>query len=253
MLTSMTIVETGGNNVSDANGATGVMQIKPAFWDDRARSVGYDLRADEGQIGMAAAILGGHVPGVRGADPTERFLHTYYPVLNADGSVCYDCRGESGQTPRMYLDDIARYSRLIAAAAPAAASAAAAPGPVRFGRVPMPTNIVDDFVDKPQGMGRDDLGPRQFSGVVLHRVEGRARFASSHFRSLNDEQGRDALTDWGVDADVIYNWNGPDGRGQRRSPWVSDGPRPSTGDEAAPPRSSIRGLPNGCSPEASPR
>ena len=117
MLKSMMIVETGGNNVSDAHGATGVMQIKPIFWGDKARAAGYDLRTDAGQIGMAAAILGGHIPGVRGDDPTERFVYTYYPVLHSDGSVCYDCRGESGHTPRMYLNDIAFYTRLIEEAA----------------------------------------------------------------------------------------------------------------------------------------
>jgi hypothetical protein len=113
MLKSMMIVETGGKNVSDGHGATGVMQIKPAFWADRARQAGYDLNTDAGQIGMAAAILGGSVPGVRGTTPTERFLYTYYPILNPDGSVCYTCKGESGHTPQMYLDDIALYTKLI--------------------------------------------------------------------------------------------------------------------------------------------
>src|SRR3954470_16138750 len=95
MLKSMMIVETGGVNVSDSHGATGVMQIKPIYWGDRARQAGYDLATDEGQVGMSAAILGGNVPGVRGDDPTERFLYTYYPILNRDGSICYNCRGES--------------------------------------------------------------------------------------------------------------------------------------------------------------
>jgi hypothetical protein len=118
MLKSMMIVETGGVNVNDPFGATGVMQIKPMFWAAAAQAAGYDLATDAGQIGMAAAILGGNVPGVRGNDPTERFLYTYYPVLNSDGSICYDCVGESGHTPRMYLNDIAFYTRLINEAAP---------------------------------------------------------------------------------------------------------------------------------------
>src|SRR5688572_18901428 len=71
MLKSMMIVETGGKNVSDPFGATGVMQIKPIFWGDRARAAGYDLATDAGQVGMSAAILGGNIPGVRGDDPTE--------------------------------------------------------------------------------------------------------------------------------------------------------------------------------------
>ena len=116
MLKSMMIVETGGINVSDNFGAMGVMQIKPMFWNERAQAAGYDLFTDAGQIGMAAAIIGGSVPGVRGNDPIERFLFTYYPVLGPDGSICLDCRGESGHTPRMYLNDIDLYTRLSEAA-----------------------------------------------------------------------------------------------------------------------------------------
>lgn len=117
MLKSMMIVETGGKNVSDPFGASGVMQIKAGIWGARAKAAGYDLATDNGQIGMAAAMLGGSIPGVRGTTPMERFLYTYYPILNADGSVCWDCKGESGHTPRMYVDDIALYSRLINEAA----------------------------------------------------------------------------------------------------------------------------------------
>ena len=118
MLKSMMIVETGGIHVSDNFGAMGVMQIKPKFWKDRALAAGYDLFTDAGQIGMAAAILGGNVPGVRGADPIERFLYTYYPVFGPDGNICLDCQGESGHTPRMYLNSINFYTGLIEAAAP---------------------------------------------------------------------------------------------------------------------------------------
>jgi len=112
-LKSMMLVETGGKNVSDAHGASGVMQIKSEYWADRAKKAGYDLTTDAGQIGMAAAIVGGSIPGLRGTTVKERFLYNYYPVLNSDGSICYSCKGESGHTPQMYLDDIALYSKLI--------------------------------------------------------------------------------------------------------------------------------------------
>jgi N-acetyl-anhydromuramyl-L-alanine amidase AmpD len=143
MLKSMMIVETGGKNVTDGHGATGVMQIKPIFWDAAARAAGYDLGTDEGQVGMAAAILGGSVPGVRGNDPTERFLYTYYPVLNADGSICYHCKGESGHTPQMYLDDIDFYTRLIneASGSPGSAGTGGAAAFVAAAAEP-PANIV---------------------------------------------------------------------------------------------------------------
>jgi N-acetyl-anhydromuramyl-L-alanine amidase AmpD len=139
MLKSMMIVETGGKDVSDPFGATGVMQIKPKYWGAKANAAGYDLATDAGQIGMAAAMLGGSIPGVRGATPMERFLYTYYPVLNDDGSVCYDCRGESGHTPRMYLDDIALYSKLINEAAGVPSKP---PDPDK----PKPRDIVDIIV-----------------------------------------------------------------------------------------------------------
>jgi hypothetical protein len=117
-------------------------------------------------------------------------------------------------------------------------------GPVVFGRVPRPDAIVDEFVDKPAGMGWSDQGPRRFAGVVLHRVQGHARFTAGHFRNLADPHGRDALTDWGVDAAAIYSWNDPDGRGARRSPWASDGPGPASGDGAAFERAHGPGLVN---------
>ncbi len=101
MLKSMMIVETGGVNANDPFGAIGVMQIKPIYWNQRAVAAGYDLYTDDGQIGMAAAILGGDVPGVRGDSPRDRFLYTYYPVIGPDGTICLDCQGESGHTPRM--------------------------------------------------------------------------------------------------------------------------------------------------------
>jgi hypothetical protein len=120
MLKSMKIVESGDSlstGTAGAGGATGIMQIKPQYWRDRAIAAGYDLGTNAGQIGMAAAILGGSVPGVKGANPRERFLYTYYPVVDDAGKLCLDCKGESGHTPRMYLEDIDLYTGIINAAA----------------------------------------------------------------------------------------------------------------------------------------
>jgi N-acetyl-anhydromuramyl-L-alanine amidase AmpD len=108
MLKSMLIVESGGNPVAaGAGGAQGLMQLKPGIWSDEAASLGYDLNTPEGQFGMAAAILGGDVADSAGMTPEEAFLNVYYPT------GCLDCAGESGHTPRQYLEDIATYSEII--------------------------------------------------------------------------------------------------------------------------------------------
>ena len=53
MLKSMMIVETGGKNVSDPFGASGVMQIKKQYWGTAATKAGFNLDTDDGQVGMA--------------------------------------------------------------------------------------------------------------------------------------------------------------------------------------------------------
>jgi hypothetical protein len=225
MLKSMMIVETSGVNVADDFGASGVMQIKRAFWDDRARAAGYDLGTDEGQIGMAAAIVGGSVPGVSGTTPTERFLSTYYPIPGG-----LDVPGESGHTQRMYLEDIAFYSRLIEEAGGSqgdaeTAGTAAGTEEIVFGRVPLPP-IRDRIIhDKPENVGWDDRGPRKGSivGTCVHMMEGTLQGTDNFFRL----PGVGALTDYGIgnlhedgpDLDgVIFMWNDPEGG---RSPWAS--------------------------------
>jgi hypothetical protein len=95
------------------------MQIKPEFWAGEAERLGYDLNDDAGQVYMAAAIVGGAIPWVQGSTPQERFLTTYYPVRDNFGNLCLECRGESGHTPQMYLDDIALYTKIINGANPA--------------------------------------------------------------------------------------------------------------------------------------
>jgi murein DD-endopeptidase MepM/ murein hydrolase activator NlpD len=116
MLKSMQVVETGGEMVWNAggSGAYGTMQIKKSIWGWVAEKYGYNLQRREGQVATAAAILGKHG---QGSDPRERFLQSYYPVRNPDGSICLTCKGEDGATPQMYLDDIARLTDIIKAAA----------------------------------------------------------------------------------------------------------------------------------------
>lgn len=113
MLKAMAVVESGGQMIWNlgGSGAYGIMQIKPNIWRVRAEGLGYDLMTPEGQIGMAAAILGGDTSGVRGSTPEERFLATYYPTAGLD------VPGEDGHTPRQYLADMHELMRQIEAAA----------------------------------------------------------------------------------------------------------------------------------------
>ena len=246
MLKSMMIVETGGKNVSDGHGATGVMQIKPVFWSDLARAAGYDLGTDEGQIGMAAAIVGGSVPNVRGTTPLERFLSTYYPIPGG-----LDVPGESGHTQRMYLDDIAFYSRLIDEAGAGAVAAAAGSTPavestaeIQFGRVPHPA-FQDRLIPDANNRAWNDLGPRHVKGVVYHRQLSPSNWGTDgYFRAVppggagacpepNSQfnwGGCNGLTDYGVDDETgdILMWNDPTGAAHpavgvsaNRSPWAS--------------------------------
>lgn len=116
-LKSMMIVESGGYEAAtDSFGAVGLMQIKPEFWDTEALSLGYDLHTPEGQIGMAAAIIGGDTAETAGMDMQTAFLTVYYPVYDDDMNLCLTCYGESGHTPQMYLNDIALFTSVMVAA-----------------------------------------------------------------------------------------------------------------------------------------
>lgn len=125
MLKAMAVIESGGQMIPNAggSGAYGIMQIKPAIWNARANQLGYYLNRPDGQIGMAAAILGGDTPGVTGTTPEERFLSTYYPT------PCLDCKGEDGHTPRQYLADMHELMRQIDAAAGGITPAPSPPPP----------------------------------------------------------------------------------------------------------------------------
>lgn len=118
-LKSMLIVESGGDeNAVGVGGAVGLMQVKPSIWQAEAATFGYDLTTPEGQVGMAAAIIGGDAAATAGMDNQTAFLTVYYPVLNDAGELCRECYGESGHTPQMYLDDIALFSQAIRDACP---------------------------------------------------------------------------------------------------------------------------------------
>jgi murein DD-endopeptidase MepM/ murein hydrolase activator NlpD len=112
MLKAMAVIEADGTMIwnQGGSGAFGIMQIKSAIWKARADALGYNLQTPEGQIAMAAAILGGDTPGVRGNTPEERFLSTFYPTASLDTP------GEDGHTPRQYLADMHTLMDIIAAA-----------------------------------------------------------------------------------------------------------------------------------------
>jgi len=111
VLMAMEVIEAGGKMIWNAggSGAYGIMQIKAANWGWLADELGVDLNTREGQIAVAAAIIGHY-----GAGDTwqERFLNSYYPVMK-DGKICLTCKGEDGGTPQQYLDDIAKLVKII--------------------------------------------------------------------------------------------------------------------------------------------
>jgi peptidoglycan hydrolase-like protein with peptidoglycan-binding domain len=111
MLKAMMAIESGGAaSAADPHGAVGLMQVKPQYWQGEASNLGYDLYTAKGQIGMAAAIIGGDVGATQGLAPMDAFLRVYYPTPG------YDVPGESGHTPRMYVNDMNHYMGIINAA-----------------------------------------------------------------------------------------------------------------------------------------
>ncbi|MDQ3692815.1 MAG: NlpC/P60 family protein [Chloroflexota bacterium] len=194
MLKSMMIIESGGaQGAVGAGGAAGAMQIKADVWGDDAAALGYDLNTVEGQIGMAAAILGGDTWNAGGSTPEEIFLSTYYPVPGG-----LDAYGESGHTPRMYLDDIAMYTDQINGAAPGGGMTAA------------PEMGTEGITQTPEGAYTDgattQIPPGTVSGPVTPEMTG-----------TTDETGN-ALVDAAVsfEGEVPYpsTWTGNPGAGQ---------------------------------------
>src|SRR5215210_2350567 len=104
MLKAMEVVESGGQSIPNGNGFPnfGVMQLTHSWnggpktkWERVAERLGLPFREPEGQIAVAAFVLGGHDsdPGT----PEDIFLSHYYPT------PCLDCPGQDGHTPRQYL------------------------------------------------------------------------------------------------------------------------------------------------------
>ena len=129
MLKAMAVIESGGQMIPNQNGsgAYGIMQIKDADFGVDAARLGYDLNTPEGQIGMAAAILGGQTARTAGMTPEEAFVNVYYPT------GCMDCTGEDGHTPRQYLADMNALMSEINAASPPATGPISQPGGVAPG------------------------------------------------------------------------------------------------------------------------
>jgi hypothetical protein len=106
--------------------------------------------------------------------------------------------------------------------------------PITYGRVPHP-GYLDRPIEKPEGQGWNNLGPRQPKFVVLHRMIGSLWGTDGYFR----QPGVNALTDYGVgvaatdgadSAGTIIRWNNPTGV---RSGWASGPVNGAYGDGLA--------------------
>ncbi len=201
-LKAVMVIESGGDaNAADPHGAIGLMQVKPQFWGDVAAGLGYDLLIPAGQIGTAAAILGGTIPWVKGKTPEERFLSTYYPTPGLD------VPGESGHTPRMYLQDVALYMGIIYAAAGPVPGPRPNPDPVPPPLPPVGPMVTIAGIPHPVALTvpfRQALIPRsqtnQRPGTPM-----RARFYTQHDtgnrgRGANAEMHRRYMADGAPDA-----------------------------------------------------
>jgi hypothetical protein len=207
------------------------MQFKRELWQPRASALGYDLNTPEGQIGMAAAILGGDVPGVKGKTPEERFLSTYYPTAGLD------VPGEDGHTPRQYLADMHELMRQIDAAAGTTGTTPQPTDPWR--PYPYP-KMVDLIVQKPaEGAGFDRVPFRrpQIRGFATHITDGGGTIEwLAAFFSTGGARAWDALTDTSIGRDgrigLMNDWRDPN-RGGTRAGWANGGVDGLEGDGVA--------------------
>lgn len=121
MLKAMAVIESNAQMIPNqgGSGAYGIMQIKQSDWGWLADQMGVSLDTPEGQVAVAAAILGQYG---NGSTPEERFLNSYYPT------ACLDCPGEDGATPRQYLDDMHNLMNEINSAGGGSSAPAPAPG-----------------------------------------------------------------------------------------------------------------------------
>lgn len=119
-LKAMAVVESGGRSIPNGNGFPnyGVMQLTHSWnggpkttWELVGEKLGVDFKSPEGQIAIAAYVLGGH-NGDKGS-VEEIFLRKYYPVKGG-----LDVPGPDGHTQRQYLSDVSELIKIIDAARP---------------------------------------------------------------------------------------------------------------------------------------
>jgi hypothetical protein len=127
LLKGQAIVEGGGAAGTPDNGwGNGMMQIQPN-WQAEADRLGLPpINTDEGQIAMAAAILGGHTTGGVKGDWKTNFNNLYFP-----GAV--ETRTGSGITGGQYIQAVETLANDIhaaggVAAPPMASGTAGTPG-----------------------------------------------------------------------------------------------------------------------------
>lgn len=72
------VIASGGN----ASAANGLMALSPDVWMVDAEGFGYDLHTPEGQVFMAAALLGGDLPATVGMSEAEAFIEVWYQAPN---------------------------------------------------------------------------------------------------------------------------------------------------------------------------
>ena len=132
------------------------------------------------------------------------------------GSIC--ANGETGASIARYTDGLLADLNRLLAASPSPAPPPPGPGPAPqpspvFGNVPLPANFATRLVTNSTAW--NDLGKRIPRGIVLHRMLGTLDGTDAYFRTT---AAGTALTDFGVGAGKVYQWNDLNGR---RAPWAS--------------------------------
>jgi hypothetical protein len=166
MLESMEVIESGGQSIPNGNGYPnwGIMQLTHSWnggsetkWEAVGRKLGVDFKSPEGQIAIAAYVLGGH-DGDKGT-PEQIFLNHYYPIPGG-----LDARGPDGHTQREYLADMHRLMGIINDAKPGPKPKPPKPGPAKD-----PYEIITGGVPYQVNYGfRDDEGLNYYAYGVGH-------------------------------------------------------------------------------------
>lgn len=120
MLKAIMVIESGGQLIPNGNGYPnwGPMQLTSQEfgagywtpWDQVAKDLGVSIKSADGQVAIAAYVLGGK-SGKTGT-PEDIFLSSYYPIAGG-----LDVKGPDGHTQRQYLSDLHELMRQIDAAA----------------------------------------------------------------------------------------------------------------------------------------